>query len=315
MPCSVAASRIRPTLARDQRRGEGGQVRGREVEHGRVLPASVAGVRHDETTFTGEGGLELFRQEWRPDGEPRAWVVVAHGVSEHGGRYGYLVERLVADGFAVRIADHRGHGRSSGPRALIDVDKAVADLARVVADTPRPRFLLGHSMGGCLALEYALERQDEIDGLILSAPLAALEAAPLPLRVLARTLSIVAPKAPVFPVDAEGISRDPGEVRRYVEDPLVHHGKLPARTVQSLADTVGTFPERAGGLRLPLLIVHGTADRIVPIKGSEMVASHAGSDDLTFRRFDGGYHELINESPEDRAPVLDGLSGWLSAHA
>lgn len=278
-------------------------------------PGSVAAVQHDETTFTGEGGLELFRQEWRPDGEPRAWVVVAHGVSEHGGRYEHLLERLVADGFAVRIADHRGHGRSPGPRSFIDVDKAVADLKLVVADTPRPRFLLGHSMGGCLALEYALRHQDQLDGLILSAPLAALEAAPLPLRVIARTLSLVAPRTPVFAVDAEGISRDPAEVRRYVEDPLVFHGKLPARTVQSLADAVATFPERVGELRLPVLIVHGTADRIVPIKGSEMVASHAGSSDLTFHRYDGGYHELINESPEDRAPVLDDVAGWLAAHA
>jgi alpha-beta hydrolase superfamily lysophospholipase len=272
-------------------------------------------MRHSESTFTGEGGLELFRQDWLPDGEPRAHVVVSHGASEHGGRHGYLVERLVADGFAVHIADHRGHGRSAGPRSLIDVDKAVADLHRVVTSTPRPRFLLGHSMGGCLALEYALGHQDELDGLILSSPLAALEAAPLPLRLLARGLSIVAPRTPVFAVDAEGISRDPAEVRRYVEDPLVHHGKLPARTVQELSDAIGTFPERVAALRLPLLVYHGTADRVVPIKGAEMVAAHASSEDLTFTRYEGGYHELANEGPEDRARVLDEVAGWLLSRA
>ena len=272
--------------------------------------------KHIEGTFPGAGGVEIFWQAWLPDGELRAKVVISHGASEHGGRYGYLVERLVAAGFSVHVADHRGHGRSAGARSLIDsMENVMADLDSMITRAGAPVFLLGHSMGGCIALSYAIRRQAKLRGLILSSPVAALEAAPLPLRMIARTLSIVAPKTGVFEVDDDGISRDPEEVRRYSEDPLVYHGKLPARTVTVLSDAVGSFPARVGELHVPLLVIHGTGDQIVPIAGAEMVAAGAGSEDLTFNRYEGGYHELFNEIEPERTRVLDDVLGWLEARA
>lgn len=269
---------------------------------------------HRDGRFKGAGGVEIYWQSWRPEGECRATVVVAHGGSEHSGRYRYLVERLVPDGYAVTALDHRGHGRSKGPRAVIDrMDRALTDLDAVIVNAGRPVFLLGHSVGGCMAIAYALRHQAKLDGLILSSPVAALEAAPLALRVIARALSITAPRTPLLAIDAEGISRDPDEVRAYIQDPLNHHGKLPARTITELADAVQEFPDRVEALTLPMLIVHGTADRVVPIKGAEMVAAHAGSTDLTFTRYEGGYHELMNEPPAERAQVLDEIAEWLAA--
>src|SRR6059058_5181635 len=119
-------------------------------------------------------------------------VVLVHGVSEHSGRYHNVAGRLVADGYAVYALDHRGHGRSEGPRAVIDrMDNAVEDLDRLIALAASeqrgvPLFLLGHSMGATIAVRYAIAHQDRLAGLILSAPLAALEAASPPTRLVAR---------------------------------------------------------------------------------------------------------------------------------
>src|SRR4051794_27013150 len=117
-------------------------------------PAQVAG-EHAEGAFDGAAGARIAYQSWLPQDPPRGVVVIAHGVSEHGGRYRYVVETLLPQGFAVYAIDHRGHGRSSGSDAQIDrLAHVVADLDtlidRVKADHPGLKlFLLGHSMGGC----------------------------------------------------------------------------------------------------------------------------------------------------------------------
>jgi acylglycerol lipase len=283
-------------------------------------PPQLAAI-HRDGNLDGEGGRSLYWQAWLPEGEPRAVVVLSHGASEHSGRYRYLYERVVPAGYAIYAIDHRGHGRSEGPRAFVDrMDNVIADLDQLVdkavaAHPGKPLFLLGHSMGGCVALTYALAHQDKLTGLALSAPLAALAAAPAPLRLIAKGLSVVAPKLGVYEVDADGISRDPAEVRAYDTDPLVYRGKLPARTVQELSDAVALFPDALSSLKLPLLIMHGTGDPIVPIAGSEMVAQRAGSQDLTFHRYEGFYHELFNEPAGERERPLGDLADWLAAHS
>jgi alpha-beta hydrolase superfamily lysophospholipase len=276
---------------------------------------------HQDGHLQGAAGLRLYRQSWTPEGDVKATVVIAHGASEHSGRYGYVVDRLVADGFAVHSVDHRGHGRSEGPRAFLDrFVNVLSDLGQVVdrareAHPDRPLFLLGHSMGGGVATAFALRHQSKLDGLALSAPLTVLEAAPLPLRMIARTLSKLAPRTGVYEVEAGGISRDPEEVRRYDEDPLVYRGKLPARTVTELADMVAPFADELPRLTLPLLVMHGTADRIVPIAGAELVAERSGSTDSTFHRYDGFFHELFNEPAGERDRPIGDLAAWLAARA
>jgi alpha-beta hydrolase superfamily lysophospholipase len=174
-----------------------------------------------------------------------------------------------------------------------------------------PLFLLGHSVGGCISLAYAVEHQDKLDGLLLSAPLAALSAASLVERVAGHVLSRVAPKLGVIDIDATTVSRDPAVVEDYESDPLNHRGKLPARTVHELAGTVARFPEAVTRLTLPMLIMHGTDDRLVPIGGSEMVDEQAGSDDKTFIRYEGLYHEILNEPERER--VAADIADWLDA--
>jgi acylglycerol lipase len=274
-------------------------------------------MEHITDTFAGTGGLEIFWQAWLPEAEPEAVVVIAHGFGEHSGRYAHVAEHLVAEGYAVYAPDHRGHGRSQGRRAVLDsMDNTVADLRAFIATAAgrhpgKKVFLLGHSMGACISLAYATSHQDEIDGLALSGALAALDAASPVTRLAAKVLSRVAPNLGIVALDHTAISRDPEVVRAYEADPLVYDGKIPARTVGEFAVTVERFPEDVRRLRIPLLLMHGTADRLTPPAGSLMVYENAGSADKTHTPYEGLYHEILNE-PE-QGQVLDQLSGWLNA--
>lgn len=245
-------------------------------------------------------------------------MVLAHGVSEHSDRYAHVAARLTGAGYAVYALDHRGHGDSGGRRAVIDrMQHAVGDLDVLIA-TARSKhpqlklLLLGHSMGGAIALEYAIQHEERIDGLVLSAPAAALEAAS-PIELFAgRVLSAFTPGVGVFPVDSSKISRDPDVVRAYDEDPRVFHDKLPARTVSELAGVIQTFPERTPGLHLPLLVMVGTGDEVVPPEASRMVHERASSEDKRLIEYEGLFHEILNEPEQDR--VMDDLVAWLDAH-
>lgn len=274
------------------------------------------GVRHEEGRFEGAGGIGIYWQAWLPEEEPRSLVLLAHGAAEHSGRYEWTAGELVARGHAVYTLDHRGHGRSEGPRAYVDrLDNAVADLHRLSAlagerHPSAPRILLGHSMGGCVSLRYALAHQEELSGLVLSAPLAVLDVNPIA-RVVSRVLSRIAPRLPVYKIDGTTVSRDPEVVSRYDSDPLNHRGMLPARTIGELTRAVGEFHERLPELRLPILVVHGTGDRLVDPAGSMLVRDRAASEDCTLISYDGLYHEVLNEPERER--VLADVADWIEA--
>lgn len=269
-------------------------------------------------SFAGARGVKIAWRAWLPDGEPRAVLVIAHGAGEHIGRYEHVAARLVSERYAVYGLDHRGHGLSEGPRALVDrLNYTVADLDHFVAlaagEHPgQDVFLLGHSMGGCISVQYAIAHQDRLQGLLLSGPLAALDAAPPPVRVLASVLSALTPKLPLFAVDPSLVSRDPAVVKAYVDDPLVYHGKLPVRTISELAGAVGSFPARVGAITIPTLIMYGTEDKLAPPAGSVMLSERIAATDKTLIPYEGLYHEILNE-PEQQQ-VMDDMCAWLSAH-
>jgi alpha-beta hydrolase superfamily lysophospholipase len=261
--------------------------------------------------------VRIHYRVWLPDGDPKAVVVISHGAGEHGARYDHNARRLVDTGYAVYAPDHRGHGET-GKGAMIDrMDNAVADLHTMVGlaaseHAGRKVFLLGHSMGGLIAIEYAFAHQDALDGLALSNPLAAMEAASAVQRFAGRVLSAVAPGVGVFGVDSDLISRDPAVVKDYEDDPLVHHGKLPARTVAELARAVDGFEQRAPGITLPLLLLSAPDEQLVPPHGGRMIYERAGSNDKSIKEYPGLRHEILNE-PE-WPQVTDDLRNWLDAH-
>ena len=277
-------------------------------------------AEHVEGQFAGAKGLEIFWQSWQGDAPTRGVVVISHGAGEHSGRYERPALGLTELGYPVYALDHRGHGRSEGSRALVDrLDNAAADLDVLIDRARRehpdtPLFLLGHSLGATIALRYTLGHQDKLDGLILSGALAVIDPPPAPVRLAARALSAIAPWMPALGVDPATVSRDPAEVEAYRTDPLVHHGKLPVRTVAEIAAATEAFPEQVGSLTLPLLLVHGSEDRLVSVQGSRMVYERASSADKTLEIYDGLFHEVLNELPEDRARVLADIVAWLQAH-
>jgi acylglycerol lipase len=274
-------------------------------------------LTHREGRLTGVGGLRIYWQGWLPEADPRAAVVIAHGAGEHSNRYLNVAAKLVAEGYAVYAIDHRGHGRSDGSRALIDrLANTVTDLDALVvlaaAQHPGAQiFLLGHSMGATIALSYALRHQKRLAGMILSGPLAALPATPAPLRIASRLLSALAPRIPLIDIDPALISRDPEVVEAYRSDPLVHHGKLPARTVAEIAEAIELFPDAVQAITLPTLIAYGTDDALCPPAGSVMLGERLGAVDKTVLAYPGLYHEILNEPEHEQ--VIDRLCGWLSA--
>ena len=276
-------------------------------------------MEHRDGYFDGAGRVRIYWQAWLPDTEPRALIVMAHGASEHSSRYAWTAGKLVDAGYGVYAFDHRGHGKSEGARAVVDnLDKAVEDIGTVLAmaagnhPAAGKPILFGHSMGGCLSLAFATRRQSEIEALILSAPAAALETASPVQRIAGHVLSTIAPKLGVFPIDPAGVSRDPEVVAAYEADPLNYHSRLPARTVHVLATEIACFPDTVGQLTLPLLVLVGTGDTIVPPVASELVYEKASSADKTIKRYDGLYHELVQEPERDQ--VLADMIEWLGVH-
>ena len=275
-------------------------------------------MRHIENRTKGGSGVELYWQGWLPDGEPRGLVFIAHGLAEHSGRYAHVGEALAARGYGVYAIDHRGHGRSEGKRTLIDsVDQTVEDL-RAFAATMRsshpgiPVFLLGHSMGGAIAYAYALKYQRDLRGLVLSAPAVVIENVNPVTLAVGKVLSRVAPGAGVVQLDATAVSRDPEIVRRYDTDPLNYRGKVAARTAAELVDLANAAPERLREITLPLLVFQGSADRLVPVKASQLVHEKAGSTDKTLKTYEGLYHETMNEPEKDE--VIAMVAEWLDSH-
>lgn len=275
-------------------------------------------MRHEELTLTGRNGVPLWGQQWRPDTGAVGAVVITHGYAEHIGRYRELAEALAGAGWAVLAVDQRGHGRSGGRRAITDrLEWLLADLDLVVdaagALTGTAPVLLGHSMGGGVAAAYALDHQEKLTALVLSGPALGMRAAlPAWQVALLPAVSAVAPRAPTAPVRPETVSRDPGVVAAYREDPLVFHGKVPARTAREMLRASDLVARRAGELRLPLLIVHGSDDQVVSVDGSRALFAAAGSADKTLTVYDGWYHEVFNEPERDRA--LAELVAWLGSH-
>ncbi|MGH3980312.1 MAG: lysophospholipase [Pseudonocardiaceae bacterium] len=259
------------------------------------------------------GGTTAYWQGWVPPGERRAVVVLVHGLGEHGGRYAHVGRRLAEAGLACYCADHRGHGRTEGPRANVGrMTHVVADLAEFVTFATEPgvpTFMLGHSMGGLLALLYATTHDHDLAGLVLTgAYLQVTQSSAL--KPVAKLLSTLTPNLGVVPVIADAVSRDPQVVTAYRTDPLVHHGKVPVRTGAELLTATRGLPARLARLEIPVLILHGTDDRIATPEGSRMVHRAVSSPDRTLRLYDGLFHEVLNE-PEG-GEILDEVVGWMS---
>jgi len=271
-----------------------------------------------EGGLTGVGGVQLYWQGKLPEGDPTGVLLVCHGLGEHSGRYGSIEDALVPDGWAVYGLDHRGHGRSTGRRAHLDrysdwLTDFDAFRVLVAARHPGlPLFLLGHSMGGQIALAYALDHGAGLAGLVLSAPALASNAIPKAAVPVLRLLARVAPTVRPAGIDPTKVSKDPAVVADYLADPLVHHGNPTLGLSSALFAQFDVLPQRSRELRLPVLLQHGSLDELTDPAGTRALEAAIGTTDLTVRWYEGLWHEIYHE-PEREQPLTD-LREWLAAH-
>jgi len=280
------------------------------------------------STLHTRDGATLPLCVWRAQAaRPRAAIALLHGLAEHSGRYAAFAARMNAAGIDVYAIDLRGHGRASGRRAWVtrfddyleDADALVAWAGAACAQQATPLFLMGHSMGGAIAALYAIERAPAgtgsvpLAGLLLSSPaLAPGRDVPAWMIAASRMISAVWPRFPAMKIDAALLARDASVVAANRADPLVHHGAIPARTGAEVLAAMQRIEAGRASLRMPLLIWHGTADRLTEPDGSRDFGAHVGSPDRTLTLYEGHYHETLNDLGRDE--VTANLIDWIGAH-
>lgn len=270
-----------------------------------------------ENSVNTPDGITLVTQSWLVN-NAKASLVIAHGFAEHTARYKHVAEALNTHGYNVYALNFRGHGKSGGEQAnlkafsdyLLDLDCFLNTLS----DSPKPRFLLGHSMGGTIASQYVLTNPNVFDGLLLSGAFLknATKVSPV-LLALSGVVSSLLPSLGINKLDSNQISKDKTVVEAYRNDPLVYNGKTKARLGKELLNAGPSVLGNASKLTLPILIMQGTADQIASPEGSQTLFDSVSSQDKTLKLYEGLYHEILNE-PEKETVIKDILE-WLDAHS
>ena len=262
-------------------------------------------------------GVRIFVRSWQPDSQPRAVVVICHGVNSHSGQYTWVGEQLADSGLAVYALDLRGRGKSDGERFYVeDVGDYVNDVAGAVrlAKSRHPGlavFLLGHSAGGVVSSVYTLDNQAELAGFICESFAFQVPAPGFALAAI-KGLSHIAPRLPVLKLKSEDFSRDPKAVEVLNNDPLTAHEVQPAITVAALVRADERLREEFPRIMLPLLVMHGTDDKATVCHGSQFFYETAGSKDKTLKLYEGHYHDLLNDIGKEG--VMGDIKAWIGSH-
>ena len=279
-------------------------------------------MKHLTDKWQDQEGITFFVQGWEPEnGNPKALVVLVHGLGEHTGRYAHVGKALTRAGYALAGFDLRGHGKSGGARGHApSLDAYMQDIRQFFSLMELrypaiPRFLYGHSLGGLLVLAYAIQYGTGLKGAIANEP--ALRSSLQEQKAKIAMVRLLGSLAPTMTVqsglNAATLSRDPAVVDAYRKDPLVHDsvslgfGKAALHAIDFCFARARDFP-------VPLLIMHGTGDKINYFSASEDFAklvSESGRD-VTLRLWNDLYHEVHNE-PE-KGDVFQFMIEWLDKH-
>jgi acylglycerol lipase len=258
--------------------------------------------KHTDYNWTSFDGLPIYAQSWQPtEGKPKAIVNLVHGLGEHSGRYTEWAGFFVEEGYAVIALDYRGHGKSGGKRGharnyddfMKDIDLLLEKSAELYPGIPA--ILYGHSLGGNLVINYTEKRNPSFVALIATSPWLRLAFEPSRIKLL--LAGLVSKIAPAMlnstGLTASQLAHDPDVAKKYSGDPLVH-GKISVSAFFSVMKSGKEAIINAGRINVPFLLVHGSEDMIVSCKASQELAEK-GNDTLTFRLWNGGYHELHQE--------------------
>ncbi len=262
-------------------------------------------------------GLMLVRHSWVPVVPPKATLLIVHGFAEHSLRYEHVAHYFTNAGFAVYAYDMRGHGLSDGKRAYIDhFDQLVTDLAHVhqeVTDAfaDLPSFILAHSIGTTVTLKYLIDHRPKPKGVILSGTaLVPGDDIPQILIKLSGFIGKLLPTLPTIKLDADSVSRDPAVRSAYRSDPFVFTDRIPARTGAEFNAAFAYLQGKLNQLVTPLLMLHGTGDKLINPAGSRLLADKAGSSDKKLHLWEHLYHEILNE-PE-KQEIMKEIEDWIT---
>ncbi|HOW92533.1 MAG TPA: lysophospholipase [Anaerolineaceae bacterium] len=276
-------------------------------------------MKHVDGTFKSVRDLDVYYQGWLPDGEVKAVLFIVHGLGEYVGRYTNVINYFVPSGYAIYGVDHIGHGKSGGEREMLakfeDYTEPLNTFYKMVAgwQPGKPIVIYGHSLGGLITSFYLLENQAKFKAAVISAA-----GVKVPDNIsgttvlLGKVLSTLAPKAGILGLDTTYLSHDQTVVDTYNADPLVFHGKTPARLAAEMLRAMKIVSSTAQKITLPVFILHGSGDKIVDPAASEMLYEKVGSKDKTLKIYEGLYHEVHNE-PE-REVMFKDLEDWLQTH-
>ena len=271
--------------------------------------AVVSEISMTVETATTADGVPQLRRRWAVD-QPRASILVVHGIGEHSGRYQH-VGRFFADrGFDVAAFDNRGFGESGGARGHIDRFAVyLDDIEERLAERRSlgvPVVLFGHSLGGLMSARYLVGRRPQPDLAVLSSPALGAEV-PLWQRVAAPVLGRVTPSLFISSeIDGVGLSRDVEVQRAYAEDPLLVAGAT-ARLGLEIFTAMKVTNAGLDRISVPTYVLHGEDDPVVPPQSSRHLA---GLDVVTYRSWPGLRHECLNEPEQDQ--VMAEIEAWLS---
>lgn len=272
-------------------------------------------MKRKEFEMTSEDGLKLYAQAWEPEGKSKAVVCLIHGLGEHSGRYAHLGDFLMGHRYALLSFDLQGHGKSEGQRGHIkSIGLFKNDISLLLEQAGQrhpglPIFLYGHSLGGTLVLDYPYSTSVKLAGVIATGPLLRTAFEPPGWKItLGRLMRSLIPTFSMSnEIERPALSRDPQVVQAYNADPLVHD-RLSARLGIDMLESGSALLERAAEFPLPLLLMHGGADRITSTEASREFAEKAG-ERCTLKIWDDFYHEIHNEPEQDQ--VFRFLLDWM----
>ena len=270
-------------------------------------------MEHKEFAFNAFK-TDFYGQYWQPK-KPKGIIVLLHGMGEHSGRYIHVVKKLVGHDFMVVCYDNFGHGKTSGKRghnpsfeSLLEVIDVVIEKAKQLLPNA-PVFLYGHSMGGNLVMNYVLKKEHTIKGVIASSPFLKLAFEPPIWKInLGKLMQKIAPSITLGnELNPKDVSRDPKEVQKYINDPLVHD-RISANYSLTIIDTGQWVINNAKKLKTPMFLAHGKDDKIIACEGSISVAEQSAFASL--KLYKNGYHELHNDTCKEL--FLKDIITWLN---
>lgn len=271
------------------------------------------------SSFTAKDGHKIHTKHWKATDSERV-IIIVHGISEHSGRYEHVAEHLTQAGYHVYALDHRGHGQSDGTRIHVDNDtQFITDLKQfhthIREKHPNAKlFILGHSMGSVISLQFILTYPDAVDAIIVTGTATDVSSGVSPLlRSIGNIVHSIYSKAPIQPPNGDNVlTRDPDMLKKADEDPLFYKGWTKTSIAKYILETGEMIQSRANEITMPILIMHGEDDPLTPISGSHFMYEHVGSKDKTLKTWKNMLHEILNEV--ERKAVLETITEWLDQH-